>query len=333
MYSVIIDNNLEKESSKKRSIKVNFGKIYLFLLIFCTSLIYFYSVYENNYLSILIPYRLLWPISVIFIGVSILRAKNTAAFSIGFFITTLSVGITITSFFVYSSNIQNNNFNTIVPNKDASGISSNIELVSTKADIKSEDVNIFKGESISNYDEPIFSNYRDENNIENIKLEQKLFPPGIGSYTKNTDVVFPTNTPISFNINSNLSDINIELSDVNLKSSYIKANTSNINMVIKDVNLEEEVILDINSNLSIINMIISKDIPIIVSSSSGLSQVELSGLENMNRDSSIYQTINQYNLQNQNIDINDKLEENSKEIKKLVINIKSTLSQVKITQK
>jgi hypothetical protein len=333
MYSVIIDNNLEEESSKKRSIKINFGKIYLFLLIFSVSLIYFYSVYQSNYLSIFIPYRILWPISIIFIGISILRAKNTASFSIGFFITTLSVGITIASFFVYSSNVENNISNSIIPIMDASGISSNIELLATKANIKSEDVNIFKGEAMSNYDELISSSYRDENNIENIKLEQKLLPPGIGSYNKNLDIVFPTNTSISFNINSNLSYIGVDLSNLRLKSGYIKANTSNINMVIKDINLEEEVILDINSNFSIINMIISKDIPIIVSSSSSLSQIEFSGLENSNRGSNIYQTINQENLQNQNADMNDTLEEKPEEMKKLVINLKSTLSQVKVSQK
>jgi hypothetical protein len=329
MYSVIIDNNLEEESSKKRSIKINFGKIYLFLLIFSVSLIYFYSVYQNNYLSIFIPYRILWPIFIIFIGISILRAKNTAAFSIGFFITTLSVGITIASFFVYSSNVENNVSNSIIPIMDASGISSNIELVSTKANIKSEDINIFKSEVMSNYDELRFSNYRDENNVENIQLEQKLLPPGIGSYAKNSDIVFPTNIPISFNINSNLSSIEVELSNLKLKSGYIKSNTSNIDMVIKDINLDEEVILDISSNLSRLNIIISKDIPIIVSSSSSLSQTEFLGLTKNANNANVYQTLIQD-------DASDELlssEKSKKESKKLIINLSSTLSQIKIIQK
>jgi hypothetical protein len=329
MYSVIIDNNLEEESSKKRSIKINFGKIYLFLLIFSVSLIYFYSVYQNNYLSIFIPYRILWPIFIIFIGISILRAKNTAAFSIGFFITTLSVGITIASFFVYSSNVENNVSNSIIPIMDASGISSNIELVSTKANIKSEDINIFKSEVISNYDELRFSNYRDENNVENIQLEQKLLPPGIGSYAKNSDIVFPKNIPISFNINSNLSSIEVELSNLKLKSGYIKSNTSNIDMVIKDINLDEEVILDISSNLSRLNIIISKDIPIIVSSSSSLSQTEFLGVTKNANNANVYQTLIQD-------DASDELlssEKSKKESKKLIINLSSTLSQIKIIQK
>jgi len=329
MYNFKKYDNIEEKVSKKRDIKVNFGQIYIFLLIFSGSLIYFYSVYQNNYLSIFIPYRILWPISIIFIGISILRAKNTAAFSIGFFITTLSVGITITSFFVYSTNVENNVSNSMIPIMNASGISSNIELVATQAKLKSEDINMFKGEVISNYDKINFINYRDQNNIENIKLEQTLFPPGIGSYNKSSNIVFPTDIPISFNINSNVSSIDIELSNLKLKSSSIKSNNSNIDLVIKDINLDEEVILDISSNLSRLNIIISKDIPIIVSNSSTLSQTEFLGIIKNPNASNVYQTtIQDYSL--------EKLfssEKSQEEAKKLIINLRSTLSQIKITQK
>lgn len=324
MYSVIIDNKLE-ESSTKRSIKINFGKIYLFLLMFSVSLIYFYSVYQSNYLSVFIPYRTLWPISIIFIGISILRAKNTASFSIGFFITTLSVGITITSFFVYSSNVEINTSNSIIPIMDSSGIATDIELVATQAKIKSDDINIFKGEAISNYDKMSFSNYRDSNNIENIKLEQKLFPPGLGSYTKNSDIVFPTSVPISFNIDSKLSYIEIELSKLKLRSGAIKSNTSNVDLVIKDIGLDEEVVLDISSNLSRLNIIISKDIPIVLSNSSSLSDTKFLGINKNDTNSDVYQTVIQ--------DDSSKELLSSEESKKLIINLSSTLSQINITQK
>jgi hypothetical protein len=329
MYNFKKYDNIEEKVSKKRDIKVNFGQIYIFLLIFSGSLIYFYSVYQNNYLSIFIPYRILWPISIIFIGISILRAKNTAAFSIGFFITTLSVGITITSFFVYSTNVENNVSNSMIPIMNASGISSNIELVATQAKLKSEDINMFKGEVISNYDKINFINYRDQNNIENIKLEQTLFPPGIGSYNKSSNIVFPTDIPISFNINSNVSSIDIELSNLKLKSSSIKSNNSNIDLVIKDINLDEEVILDISSNLSRLNIIISKDIPIIVSNSSTLSQTEFLGIIKNPNASNVYQTT----IQDYSLEELFSSEKSQEEAKKLIINLRSTLSQIKITQK
>jgi hypothetical protein len=208
---------------------------------------------------------------------------------------------------------------------DSSGIATDIELVATQAKIKSDDINIFKGEAISNYDKMSFSNYRDSNNIENIKLEQKLFPPGLGSYTKNSDIVFPTSVPISFNIDSKLSYIEIELSKLKLRSGAIKSNTSNVDLVIKDIGLDEEVVLDISSNLSRLNIIISKDIPIVLSNSSSLSDTKFLGINKNDTNSDVYQTVIQ--------DDSSKELLSSEESKKLIINLSSTLSQINITQK
>ena len=100
-------------------------------------------------------------------------------------------------------------------------------------------------------------------------------------------------------------------------------------MVIKDINLDEEVILDISSNLSRLNIIISKDIPIIVSSSSSLSQTEFLGVTKNANNANVYQTLIQD-------DASDELlssEKSKKESKKLIINLSSTLSQIKIIQK
>jgi|LakMenE01Jun11ns_1017448.scaffolds.fasta_scaffold9814604_2 hypothetical protein len=324
MNNVITKDNSVEKSSKKDNINISLGKIYLFLLIFSASLIYFYSVNKDDYLSVLIPYRVLWQIAIIFIGISMLRVKNTAAFSVGFFITSLAVGLTITSTFVYSYNILDNTYTKIVPVFDASVISSDINFISTQAKIKSGEINLFKSDLSSNYDTLISSNYRDENKIENIKLEQNLFPPGFGAYTKNSDIVFPTNIPISFNINANFSDIEFDLSNLKFKSGSIKTNSSTLNMVIKDINLEEDAVLDVNANLSTLNIIVSKDIPITISNSSRLSQNEFIGISENSNDSNFYQNLTQY----------DSLESelSQKEIKKLIINLSSTLSQVKVTQ-
>jgi hypothetical protein len=95
-------------------------------------------------------------------------------------------------------------------------------------------------------------------------------------------------------------------------------------MVIKDINLEEDAVLDVNANLSTLNIIVSKDIPITISNSSRLSQNEFIGISENSNDSNFYQNLTQY----------DSLESelSQKEIKKLIINLSSTLSQVKVTQ-
>lgn len=341
MYSVIIDNNLEEESSKNRIIKVNFGKLYLILLILSFALIYFYGIYQSNYLTILVPYRVLWPVLIIFIGISMLRVKNTGAFSLAFFITTLSVGITITSIFTYSSNIQNNINTSIIPIKDTKELAFDINFTSTQAKIISEASNIFKGNFSSNYDTLISSNYMNENQVENIKLEQNSLPPGIGSYIKSSDIIFPTSIPIELKLNSNLSSLDINFNNIKLKSGDIKLNNSVFDMIIKDINLNDDVVLDISSNLSRLNIIISKDIPIIISNSSGLSQTEFIGVNKSDGSSNVYQTLVQESIPDQDsysdeiseIEPNTEQEKEIKESKKLIINLKSTLSSIKITQK
>lgn len=341
MYNVIIDNNLEEESSKNRIIKFNFGKIYLFLLIFSFAFIYFYSVYQDGYLTILIPYRVLWSIAIIVIGISMLRIKNTGAFSLAFFITTLSVGITITSIFAYSSNIQDNINTSIIPINDAKELAFDINFASTQAKISSEESNIFKGDFSSNYDTLISSNYMNENQVESIKLEQNSIPPGIGAYTKSANMVLPTSIPTELKLNSNLSSLDINFNNIKLKSGYIKLNNSVFDMIIKDINLNEDVVLDISSNLSRLNIIISKDIPIIISNSSSLSQTEFIGVNKSDGSSNVYQTLVQESIPDQASFSDEIAEEDTstepkkeiKESKKLIINLKSTLSSIKITQK
>lgn len=341
MYSVIIDNNMEKKSSKRNDIKINFGRVYFFLVLVIGSIIYFYSVYQNNYLTILISYKILWPILIILIGISMLRVRNKGAFSLALFITILSVGMTITSIFVYSSSIKNNIYNIEFPIKDFKELAFDINLTASKTKISSENIDFFKSNFVSNYDTLISNNYMDENKVENVKLEQNIFPPGIGAYTKDSNMIFPTNIPIELKLNSNLSIMDINLTDIKLKSGYIKINNSILDMVIENTDIVEDVVLDINSNLSRLNIVISKDIPITISNSSSLSQTNFIGIEKTADESNIYQTVVQESIPNQTsysdeifeIEPNTETEKEIKESKKLIINLKSTLSQVNVTQK
>jgi hypothetical protein len=329
MYSVIIDNKPEKDSTKNPYIKINFGKMYLLLLIFSVALIYFYGVYQDNYLLLLIPYRILWPISIILIGISIFRVKNSSAFSVALFITTLSVAITITSIFVYSSNVENSVITSSIPISEATAVSADINLVTTKTKIQSDDIDKFKADFKSNYEAPIYSNYIDENKIENIAIKQTLFQPGIGSYDKSSDIVFPNSVPLSFKINTNFSSIEASLSRIKLKSGHILANSSLIDIEIKPIDIYEDTVLDINANFSRVNIVVSKDMPTIVSYTSSFSQTEFIGLSRDPNSSNVYQTI----VQESTPDQESIAQEESKEIKKLIINLKSNFSQIKVIQK
>lgn len=323
MNSVIIDNDLDKKSSKKFYIDINFSKVYLLLIILIGVLIYFYLVYQNNYLLILMPYRVIWTIGIMVVGISIFSVNNIIDLTIGLFVTLLVVGLTISSIFISSANAINNTDNSTISTQDASSIFSDINLVAVESKIKSGKTSIFKSSFFSNYDKIIVSNYRDENKIENIKIEQKLSQPGIGAYKKTSDIIFPNNTPIAFRINADFSSIETDLDSVQLESGYIKTNGTFLDMAIKNIKLEEDVVLSINANWSILNLVIDKDIPIIVSNSSSLGQVKFIGINENPNAPNVYQS---------NIS-NDTSKDETKEIKKLIINLSSTLSQITVTHK
>lgn len=307
----LYNTNVEESSSSKKEIKINLGVIYVFLLVISVAVIYFYSVYQDDYLKIIIPYTILWSISIIVIGISIFRVKNTAAFSIGFFITTMSVGLTLTYIFVYSNNVKEYKNTIILPTKDISAINTNINLVDTDTTIRVEDKKFFKADLNSNYDS---GNYSDsiDNGINNIKLEQSLFPQGLGSYDKLANINFPGKIPISFDLKLNLSSANIDLSKIKFLGATMDIKNSKVDIIAKDLDIEKDTAVNIKSFFSEINFLISGDIDIVLSELSTLSQNQFIGLE---KDSA---NVNLYKV------------EGSDSKKTLIINIASTISKINI---
>jgi len=307
----LYNTNVEESSSSKKEIKINLGVIYVFLLVISVAVIYFYSVYQDDYLKIIIPYTILWSISIMVIGISIFRVKNTAAFSIGFFITTMSVGLTLTYIFVYSNNVKEYKNTIILPTKDISAINTNINLVDTDTTIRVEDKNFFKADLNSNYDS---GNYSDsiDNGINNIKLEQSLFPQGLGSYDKLANITFPGKIPISFDLKLNLSSANIDLSKIKFLGATMDIKNSKVDIIAKDLDIEKDTTVNIKSFFSEINFLISGDIDIVLSELSTLSQNQFIGLK---KDSA---NVNLYKV------------EGSDSKKTLIINIASTISKINI---
>jgi hypothetical protein len=327
MYGMTPEYHTENEykSSSKNELKIDLTKVYIILLLSIT-FIYFYSGYQYEYLKILIPYNILWPITLIVVGLSIFKVKNTASFSIGFFITSLSVVLTIVSIFVYSSNIQNNAYTSLIQVKDTKQITSNINLVATDVKLKSAN-NFFKADFNSNYDKVNIKNYKDENKVENINLEYKEFPPGLGSYFKSSDIVFPRLIPTIFNIKTNLTIGKLDLSYMKLISGTLDIQNSQIDIAIKDLDISNEAKLNITSRFSNINIDISKDIKVDIINTSKFSQVDINGIEKDNSNDKLYRT------EVDNEDTSDNKDKDVSNNKKLILSIQSNLSNIKITQK
>jgi hypothetical protein len=306
-------NKLENNTNQQKDIKINLGLIYFLLLLLSIGIIYFYSLNQNYNLKLLIPYTLLWPIAIIIIGISIFRVKNTAAFSVGFFITTLAVGLTIASIFTHSNNVENYNNNNLASINEASSVSTKIILSFNNSIIKSVDDKFFKFNLQSNYDLGDYKNYRDDNNVENIYLEQKLFPQGIGAYYKSSDISLPRLKPIALDLDFNLSNVDLDLSGLNLKSGYIKSTSSTLNIKINDLDIDGDTVLGVASTVSDINIMLAGDMNILISNSSTLSSTEFIGIDKDTSKSSIY-----------------KVEKRQNNDKRLILNLTSNFSRVKV---
>jgi len=302
------NTNKEESISSKKEIKINLVIIYIFLL--SIAIIYFSYLDKDNYLKIRMPYTILWPILIMLIGISIFRVKNKISFFLGLFITILSVGLTITSIFGYSSNIKQYRYNNTFPINDNSVIDIDLNLVDTDTNIKSVNKNFFEADFKSNYDSGNYS-YSLENNADNIKLEQSLFPQGLGSYDKLANITFPSEIPISFDFKLNLSSANIDLSKIKFLGATMDIKNSKVDIIAKDLDIEKDTTVDIKAFFSEINILISGDMNILLTDSSTLSQNKFIGFEKDN--SNIY-----------------KLESGANK-NQLIMNLKSNISKINIT--
>lgn len=330
MYGIITENQFKnEESSKNKIFDISLLKIYFILLACSFVLIYYHYIYQGNYLAIQMTYASIWPILMILIGLSIFKAKDILSFIIGIGFVIFALILTLTSIFISSSSIVNNEISNIFSSNESDKLAVDMNFMSSKINIDSIDNPEFKLDFISNYDTLNSSNYIDTNNVQNINIDQNIFPPGIGAYNKNTDIVFPTDVPIGFKMGFNLSSIKADFSNITLESGAIKINNSILDMVIKDLNMDEDVVLEIDSNFSIIDITISKDIPVILSYSSNLSQGEFMGIAKNSNRSNVYETV----ITNNVTDTEVLSDENTTDTKKLIINLNSNISRIKVTQK
>ena len=332
MYGIITEDYVDnKNNNKSNELKINLAQVYLILLLLSGGVIYFYSVYQDDYLQLLIPYTVIWPISLILIGISIFRVKNTASFSVGFFITALSVGLTIVSIFVYSTNVKAHLDTKLISIKDTKQLALEINLVATDAKIKSDNKDILVGDFNSNYEIAKINNYKDENKIENIQFSQQAFPPGLGSYNKSSNISVPKSIPAIYDINMNLVRSSIDLSGIKLISANFDIQNSQVELTIQNLDVKNDSKLDIKSRLSNIDLVISKDIEVNLINTSDFSQVKFEGMvmQNKDKDKSTYKT--DINIQGKTKSESE--DKNMTDKQKLFINLNSTLSNIKITQK
>lgn len=319
MASNLYNSELSEVQNKNNFIfKINLAWIYILLLILV--LIYFYLGSQASYFSILVSFAKIWPIAMILVGISIFRVNNFSSFAVGLLLVFFLMAITISSIFVPKTLVKDVFYTQSVPVSGASEVDARINLILTKANFSNSNINVFKGNSLSNYDDLEISNYKDPSGSERITLNHDGLPDGLGSYSKNTDIIFPSSIPFSFDIKLILSKLESNFKSFTMTSSVLDLIGSNAEIVISD--LDKSSSINIKSTLSQVNLVIDDSINVTFSASSSLTQQEVVGFSPSTVDNRIYKSNRPENLETEQKD----------ERPELVITLNSTLSKVKIIQ-
>lgn len=322
MQTPFIDELEENTDNETRFVKkISLVKLYLVLMLLVFSVIYFYSVYNGEYLSIFVPLTKIWPIAVILVGISIFQVHNTASFSLGFFIVVSLVSITISTIFLQSGLIKSLPYTSLTPISDINRIDTKINLILSQSVIEASNINVFRADSISNYDNVRVDSYKNDSSIADIVLNHNKIPSGLGSYSKNTKIIFPNSIPASLGIKSRFSGVEANLKGLKVSNSSFDIVGSNLNIIITDI--EQNSSLNIISTLSQVNLIVDDNIDITFASSALLTKKEVIGLSPSIVDPLIYKS--------NNIDKGDLQQTNNRP--ELIVNLTSTMSTFKITQK
>lgn len=301
--------------------KINLAWLYFILLILILGVIYFYSVYRNEYLSILIPFTKIWPITMILVGISIFRVTNFSSFAVGFLLVSSLVAITIASIFVQTALIKDITETKLVSVLDVSKIDSKINLMLTNAKLEDANVNFLKVESISNYDSLDINSYKDDSGAEQITLNHNGLPNGVGSYSKITNVVFPNSIPAMLDLQSMFSKLDVNFKTLKISSGNFDLVGSDANIVVSGI--DNSAAINIKSILSQVNLTVDSNINVTFSASSNMTQQDLVGLKPSIIDNRIYKSINTDGIDSSKKD----------ERPELIITLSSTLSKVTIIQK
>jgi hypothetical protein len=340
----------QNESQLENRNKINLGVLFLILFLISGVFIYIYSGFEYNYLKFLFSYSMIWQISLILVGLWMFKIKNIIDLSIGFLFVIFSLSLITISIFNYQFSIKDNTQNNLIQTDSVNKIIADTNFVFSEINVNSGEINKFSFDFKSNYDMAKFEQYKDDEQSQIINLNQKLFPPGLGMYNKSNELFLPKSTPFIFNTKSNLSNLKFNLSNTKLVSSNIEISNSQLQIKVDNLDIQGESILNLKSIFSIVDIQVSKNIQIILTNSSKLSFNSFQGIEKDNSNSTKYKSAwvpmqynsasnsdsNLYKTEQKTIDDELSNEIKTKSInyqKTLIINLDSTLSRIKISQK
>lgn len=308
----------EENVVKEPKYFINLGVLYILILSVLMIIVSVYGVYRNQNFVIYIPFVKIWPLLLIAVGLSVFKVRGSSSFSIGLFLTVLTLGLTIGSVFVQADTVKEQQNSITEQIQNTQSIKMNMEINSTQLTIDKGQDNQATLDFISNYTTIDPNIYIDEKSVMNIDMKQLDFSPGLGDYRNELMMNIPSSNPLFMELNANLSDITLNLGDLLTQSLDISLTGSRASIQIGKI--ESEGVLNITTMGSILDITVPQGINVLLSTSNTFTISNIVGLAKKSQESKVYESI----VQSPSGDVSSST---------LIINLNSMFSQVNLTQK
>jgi spore germination protein GerM len=280
----------ENQIKSAEAVEYSFNKVFfgLFALIYGLAFLINYT----GLVSLNVNLYLLWPLFIIFIGLSFFRKRDVISTSLGSTIATLCVALVSISFM--SSIPQSSDVQSVFPVSIEKGIG----VEKAKIDINAgagevsiyaiESGNLVKGEVQSNLAEvKIDSQISDS--IQNVEIGMSGTRKWFSENLKNQFYIgIDNNTPVILNINSGASNNNIDLTGIKVQSVALHTGASNVNLTMGGEVDSADVLIE--AGASSISLNFPKMVGVKMYIESGMSSQDLTGF--VSTEKNTYQSSN-----------------------------------------
>lgn len=293
----------ENRIKSAEAVEYGFNKVFfgLFAVIYGLA----FLVNQTGLFFLNIDLGLIWPLFIIFIGLSLLRKRDVISTSLGSTAATLCVAAVFISFMSPVPASYNQSANTVFPidiMKEAGA-----EKVEITINAGAGDISVYgiSGESLVKGEV--------QTNLSEVKAESKVkdsvqsVTVGMSGMRKWFSKDNPTNrfyvgideeTPLSLNVNSGASNNNIDLSGIRAEYVSLSTGASNVNLTMGD-KLDKATVV-VEAGASSINLNLPKGVGAKVFIESGMSSQDLTGF--VQTDKNTYQSPN-YETSDKKIDV------------------------------
>lgn len=266
-----IEKNVECCSHRRSP---NFGKIFLGIIIVAVGLAYFLNNSGLYQVDINLGFNIIWPVILIYIGLSVLSGKGWFSYLIGILLVALILVIMFTNLLI--------NNNSLSSTKDDFSYAKEVTTQEATLDIKTGTVtfNLSGGSDklVEGTFESSSSTLSKSNNLSTTSQEVTLNSVSSWNFfnfsPKNKmDVEVLNDLPYSIIIDSGASDMNIDLKDAIVNDLKIKTGASDLDLKFSDKS--PLATFDLNAGASSVKIKLPKSVGAKVQVTSGVSSKTL----------------------------------------------------------